>query len=53
VNLLYDGVYTKYMRISRYNVVVDVGANIGIFTLYATKRARMVIALEPEPRNYK
>ncbi len=29
-----------------YEVDVDVGANIGNFTLYATKRSRIVIAIE-------
>jgi FkbM family methyltransferase len=53
IHLLYDEVYTRNLGISQNDVVVDVGAHIGIFTLYATRRGRMVIAVEPEPRNYK
>lgn len=34
------------------NVVVDVGAHIGIHTIHLAKRAKLVIAIEPEPRNY-
>jgi FkbM family methyltransferase len=33
-------------------VVVDVGANIGAFTLFAAEFASHVYAFEPEPRNY-
>lgn len=53
INIFYDEVYTRYMKISRSDIVVDVGAHIGIFTLYAAKRGKMVVAIEPEPRNYK
>jgi FkbM family methyltransferase len=53
IHLLYDEVYTRNLGISQNDVVVDVGAHIGIFTLYAARRGRMVIAVEPEPRNYK
>jgi len=53
IDLLYDEVYTKYLRISHNDIVVDVGAHIGIFTLYAARMGKMVIAVEPEPRNYK
>lgn len=53
INILYNEVYTKYLRISHDDIVVDVGAHIGIFTLYAARMGKMVIAVEPEPRNYK
>jgi len=35
------------------DVVVDAGANIGIFTLLAARKARLVIAVEPDPENFK
>jgi FkbM family methyltransferase len=35
------------------DVVVDAGANIGIFTLLAAKKAKLVIAVEPEPENFE
>ena len=34
-------------------VVVDVGANIGWYTLRAARRAKKVYAFEPEPTNYE
>ena len=45
---MYDG------DLSYTGVVVDVGANIGSFTLFAAKLgAKKVIAVEPEPHNLK
>lgn len=35
------------------DVVVDVGAHIGIHTVHFATRARRVVALEPEPFNYQ
>lgn len=32
--------------------VIDVGAHIGIYSLYASKYAKKVIAIEPEPNNF-
>jgi len=34
------------------SIVVDVGANIGYHTVFASKRAKKVVAFEPEPNNY-
>lgn len=34
-------------------VVVDIGANIGAFSLYAAQHANRVYAIEPEPNNLK
>jgi len=39
-------------RIDENSVVVDVGAHIGIHTVHLAKSAKLVIAIEPEPRNY-
>jgi len=38
--------------IGKNDVVVDIGAYIGDFTLYAARRARVVYAYEPLPDNY-
>jgi FkbM family methyltransferase len=35
------------------DIVVDAGANIGIFTLIASQVAEHVVAIEPDPQNYK
>lgn len=34
------------------DTVLDLGAHIGFFTVYAARRARKVIAVEPLPRNF-
>ena len=38
--------------VKKTSVVVDVGANIGWYSLLAAKRAKEVYAFEPEPRSY-
>lgn len=59
--LLYEGSYERYTTalfeqlVSRGMSVVDVGANIGYYTLLAAKlvgEKGKVFAFEPEPRNY-
>jgi len=50
-----DRVYERSFRVEEGDVVVDVGANVGVFTLKARKqtgRHGKVIAIEPEKRNY-
>jgi len=39
-------------HISGSDVVIDAGVNIGIFTLLASRKARKVIAVEPDPENF-
>ena len=41
------------LKISRDDVVLDVGANIGIFTCRTSKRANEVISIEPDPSNFE
>ena len=48
----YPHSYTKYCSIPRDSVVVDVGANVGVFSLFAAGRARTVYALEPSSSNF-
>jgi FkbM family methyltransferase len=48
--------YEEYYDIKEGNVVVDAGANIGLFTLKAAKavgHSGMVIAIEPEMNNFR
>ncbi len=48
-----DELYLKAgISISAGDVVVDVGANIGVFTLYAAKQGAQVYAYEPMPPTY-
>jgi len=51
-----DRVYERFFRVEEGDVVVDVGANVGVFTLKAWKQAGQrgkVVSFEPESRNYK
>jgi len=52
--IFYQGIYTPhYLPIERDDVVVDIGANIGVFTVYAaTKMHSTVYAIEPFPSNF-
>ena len=48
--------YTQYgLDIGRNDTVVDIGAHIWIFTIYAAKKAvnGIVLAYEPIPENFK
>ncbi|MEO8953774.1 MAG: hypothetical protein ABI396_18180, partial [Ktedonobacteraceae bacterium] len=39
--IFYQGIYTPhYLPIERDDVVVDIGANIGVFTVYAATKTR-------------
>ena len=52
--VLYD-IFVKrvYGAIPRNCSIVDIGAHIGIFTLYCYSRASKVLAFEPESKNFK
>ena len=41
------------LKLSPVDIVLDVGANIGIFTVACAKKVRMVISIEPEAENFK
>jgi len=48
--------YEKYNKIKKGNVILDIGANVGIFSIKAAKAVGdegKVIAIEPEPKNIK
>ena len=51
-DIWYHRSYTKHCPIPRGSVVVDVGANVGVFSLFAARTARVVYALEPSSSNF-
>ncbi|MCP8315419.1 MAG: FkbM family methyltransferase, partial [archaeon] len=48
-------IYNRFHEIRNGDIVIDVGAHVGTFTLRATRRVGngLVIAVEPNPLNYK
>ena len=49
-----DEAYDKFYEIQKDDVVIDVGAHVGLFTLKAAKSgAKVVVAIEPHPFNYR
>lgn len=47
-----DDIYES-SRIRKNDVAVDVGAHVGIFTLKAARKAKLVISVEPYPLNFR
>ena len=50
-----SGIFDTFYKIQNNNVIIDIGAHVGIFTLRAARKARngVVVAVEPYPPNYK
>jgi FkbM family methyltransferase len=48
-------IFEMFYKIQDDDVVIDVGAHVGIFTLKAARKAKngLVVAVEPSPFNYK
>jgi FkbM family methyltransferase len=51
-DIWYHRSYTKHCPIPRDAVVVDIGANVGVFSLLAARAARLVYSLEPATSNF-
>jgi FkbM family methyltransferase len=51
-DIWYHRSYTKHCVIPRGSLVVDVGANVGVFSVFAARTARIVHALEPSSANF-
>jgi len=45
-------IYAPYLENKKDAVVLDIGANIGIFSLYASKYAKQVYAIEPSQEHF-
>lgn len=50
--IYFDQVYDGFYRLGGDDVVVDVGAHVGLFTLKVAGKVKRVIAVEPHPLNY-
>jgi FkbM family methyltransferase len=51
-DIWYHLTYTKRCAIPRDSLVVDIGANVGVFSLFAARAARLVYSLEPASSNF-
>jgi FkbM family methyltransferase len=51
-DIWYHRSYTKHCAIPRGSLVVDIGANVGVFSVFAARVARIVYALEPSSANF-
>jgi len=56
VGIIHCGCYEQFFNISKGDIVVDIGAHVGTFTVEAAKKVGaqgLVVAIEPEPRNLR
>ena len=44
-----EGIYDEYLKDKKDLVILDIGANVGFFSLYAHDSAKRVISVEPTP----
>jgi len=51
-DIWYHSSYTRHFSIPRGALVVDVGANVGVFSVFASRTARLVYSLEPASANF-
>lgn len=51
--MYFDRVYERFGNLKEGNVVIDCGANVGVFTVMAAQKTKgSTIAYEPYPKNY-
>ena len=51
-NIWYHRAYTKHCKIPKGAVVIDVGANVGTFSIFAARTGGVVYSLEPASANF-
>lgn len=53
VDEVLSGIYTRPLEIKRSDVVLDIGMNIGVFSVLAGYLGANIIGYEPEPENFE
>jgi len=48
-----DAAYIRPLKIKKGDIVIDIGMNIGVFTVTASKKGAKVFGFEPDYQNYK
>ena len=48
-----DGVYRPFLEGRKDLTIVDCGAHVGIFSIYASKFAKKILAIEPSPDHFE
>jgi len=51
--IYFEQVYDRFYRMQSDDIVVDIGAHVGLFTLKVAKSVKLVLAVEPHPFNYR
>jgi FkbM family methyltransferase len=49
----YERQMLPFIKLESDNVFIDVGAHIGKYTIYAARKCKIVIAIEPDPINFR
>lgn len=52
IKLFEDGCY-KYLKGQPLNTVVDLGGNVGLFSLYVSPIAKTIYTVEPDPKHFE
>lgn len=53
VESIYKEKVYNYFKIDKEDIVFDVGAHIGVYSLKLSKKAKLIVAFEPHPENFK
>ena len=50
--IMVSEIYEKYFEVQNGDVVIDIGANIGLFPLSVSEKFSKCYAIEPDPENF-
>jgi len=51
--VIYREGYFKWLQLNKGDIVADIGANIGVFSVVASKYSKAIVAFEPDKDNYE